>query len=162
MGLIRVVRGTARAPTEIASYDAALAAAGVHNYNLVTVSSVVPADARIEVVGTAPDLGPVGEGLTVVQGRATTADGPAVAGLGWATGPDGGIFYEAAGTDRAAVRAEVEEGLAAGKALREWTYVDGGLELAAADPSPSPDPAAADRYATAVVLAIYGESEPLC
>lgn len=156
MGLVRIVRGTAHAPTATSSYDAALAAAGVHNYNLVTVSSVVPADARVEVVGTAPDLGPVGEGLTVVQGRATTAEGPAVAGLGWATGPDGGIFYEAAGADRATVRAKVEDGLAAGKTLREWTYADAGLELAAAAPGPD------GEYATAVVLAVYGDSEPLC
>jgi arginine decarboxylase len=154
MGLIRVVRGTAHAPTEMASYDAALAAAGVHNYNLVTVSSVVPADARVERVGTAPDLGPVGERLTVVQGRATVAGGPAVAGLGWATGPDGGLFYEASGAERAAVRREIKAGLAAGKELREWSYTDGGLEVVGTD--------AGEGHATALVLAVYGESEPLC
>jgi arginine decarboxylase len=40
MGSIRIVRGTATGPTAMAAYDAALAAAGVHNYNLVSVSSV--------------------------------------------------------------------------------------------------------------------------
>jgi len=43
----------------MASYDAALAEAGVENYNLVSVSSVIiPAETRVEAVGTAPDLGP--------------------------------------------------------------------------------------------------------
>ncbi|PSP40313.1 pyruvoyl-dependent arginine decarboxylase, partial [Halobacteriales archaeon QH_10_70_21] len=73
MGTIRVVWGTATGPTAMASYDAALAAANVHDYNLVSVSSVIPADATVEVVGEAPDLGPAGERLTVVEGRATVA-----------------------------------------------------------------------------------------
>lgn len=158
MGVIRVVWGAASAPTELASYDAALAEADVHDYNLVTVSSVVPADAAIEVVGAAPDLGPAGERLTVVQGRATVPpEDPAraVAGIGWAREPDGpGIFYEASGTDPGSVRERVEEGLAAGKRLREWNFDDEGVRLVAADGD-------AEGYTTAVVLAVYGESTPL-
>ncbi|WP_254546054.1 pyruvoyl-dependent arginine decarboxylase [Halomarina pelagica] len=155
MGLIRVVRGTANAPTRMASYDAALAEAGIHNYNLVAVSSVIPTGAHVERVGTAPDLGPAGERLTVVEARATVESGTAVAGLAWATEADGrGIFYEAGGIDELEVRARLEEGLAAGKALRDWTFVDEGRELVAVD-------AASDGYATAVALAVYGESAPL-
>ena len=159
MGLIRVVWGTATAPTEMASYDAALAAANVHDYNLVTVSSVVPADADVEVVGTAPDLGPIGERLTVVQGRATVGPdeaGPAVAGLGWSLADEGtGIFYEASGTDRERVEDTIDEGLAAGRALRDWDWRDGGRHLVTAEQDDE------DGYATAVVLAVYGESTPL-
>lgn len=162
MGLIRVVWGTATAPTEMASYDAALAAANVHDYNLVTVSSVIPAAADVEAVGTAPDLGPVGERLTVVQGRATVGPdeaGPAVAGLGWSLADEGtGIFYEASGTDRECVEATVEQGLAAGRALRDWEWRDGGRQFAVADRD---DGDGEDAYATAVVLAVYGESTPL-
>lgn len=148
MGLIRVVWGAATAPTELSAYDAALAAANVHDYNLVTVSSVIPANATVEVVGTAPDLGPVGERLTVVQGRATagpldaaTGDadpvdaGPAIAGLGWSLASDGtGIFYEAAGTDRETVEQTIEDGLAAGRTLRDRDWHDGGRRLVAAEP----------------------------
>ena len=72
MNTIRVVHGVGEAATKMASYDAALADANVHNYNLVTVSSVIPSDATVEAVGTAPDLGPAGERLTVVEARATT------------------------------------------------------------------------------------------
>lgn len=160
MGVIRVVWGTATAPTAMASYDAALAEANVHNYNLVSVSSVVPADARIEVVGEAPDLGPDGQRLTVVESRSTvppepTAPDRAVAGLGWSRAPDGpGIFYEASGTDPDEVRERVETGLAAGRRLRGWDFGEDGRRFVetAVD---------GDDYTTAVVLAVYGESTPL-
>jgi len=108
MGVIRIVWGTASESTAMASYDAALADANVHNYNLVSVSSVIPANATVEAVGGAPDLGPAGERLTVVEGRATVAPGrsePAVASLGWDREPGGpGIFYETSGTDPKAVK----------------------------------------------------------
>ena len=155
MGTIRVVWGTATGPTELAAYDAALAAAGVHNYNLVTLSSVIPAGPELEVVGTAPDLGPPGEGLDVVQSAATAAPGErAAAGIGWARSEDGpGIFYEVDGTDPDTVRAEIREGLAAGRDLRDWTFVEEAVQVRAVAPE--------ERPATAVVLATYGESYPV-
>lgn len=164
MGVIRIVWGTAAGPTATASYDAALAEANVHDYNLVSVSSVVPADGTIEVVGTAPDLGPAGERLTVVEGRATVGPAPrdgaetpdtAAAALGWSREPGGpGLFYEAAGTDPEAVAERVETGLDAGRQLREWDFADDGRRVVTADVDP-------ERYTTAVVLAVYGESVPL-
>lgn len=168
---IRVVRGTATGPTATASYDAALAAAGVENYNLVTVSSVVPGNADVEVVGTAPDLGPAGNRLTVVQARATVEGrGVACAGLGWSREPSGpGIFYEVADVDsRAAdggavtaadalredVAARVRDGLAAGRDLRDWDF-EGERVLTETVTGE------ADAHATAVLLAVYGVSEPM-
>ncbi|WP_254840669.1 pyruvoyl-dependent arginine decarboxylase [Natronomonas marina] len=158
MGLIRVVWGTATGSTAMASYDAALAEANVHDYNLVSVSSVVPAAATVEAVGEAPDLGPAGERLTVVEGRATVGPdepGPAVASLGWSREPDGpGIFYEASGTDPEAVEARVEAGLAAGRKLRDWDFdVEGRRTVTAS--------ADDEAYTSAVVLAVYGESTPI-
>ncbi|ELY82692.1 pyruvoyl-dependent arginine decarboxylase [Natrinema pallidum DSM 3751] len=118
MSTIRVVWGSASAPTAMASYDAALAEAGVENYNLVSVSSVIPAGVDVEAVGTAPDLGPAGERLTVVEARATAAGpGRVSAALAWAQSVDDGpgLFYETAGeTDRDDVERRVREGLAAG------------------------------------------------
>jgi arginine decarboxylase len=155
---IRVVWGTGTAPTAMAAYDAALADAGVGNYNLVTVSSVVPAGATITAVGTAPDLGPVGERLTVVEARAAVppeSGEPACACLGWSTAADGrGVFYEASGTDRETVRTAVREGLAAGEALREWVFEARDERAVAAEPDPR-------AHTAAVVLAVYGRSEPL-
>lgn len=158
MDSIRVVWGTATASTAMGSYDGALAAAGIENYNLVRVSSVVPAGASVTAVGTAPDLGPAGERLTVVEGRATVAPeetGSACAGLGWALEESGrGIFYEASGTDPDAVRDAVRDGRRAGERLREWSFTTRDERLVASGTSD-------DEYATAVVVAVYGSSQPL-
>jgi len=157
MGRIRIVWGTAAGPTPMAAYDAALAAANVHNYNLVSVSSVIPADADLEVVGDAPDLGPAGERLTVVEGRAAAPPGHdrAVAALGWTREPDGpGLFYEASGSDPAVVEGELESGIEAGRELRDWGFDDGGRRTVVAEPDRT-------RHTAAVVLAVYGRSVPI-
>ncbi|WP_226004466.1 pyruvoyl-dependent arginine decarboxylase [Natrinema salinisoli] len=158
MSTIRVVWGTASAPTAMASYDAALAEAGIENYNLVSVSSVVPAETFVEAVGTAPDLGPAGERLTVVEARATTAGpGRVSAALAWAQSVDDGpgLFYETAGEmDSEAVERRVREGLAAGQELRDWEFGDPQVAVESRQ-------AESGLYTTAVVLAVYGDSEPI-
>ncbi|MFB6078968.1 MAG: pyruvoyl-dependent arginine decarboxylase [Halarchaeum sp.] len=157
MSTIRVVWGTGTGPTAMSAYDAALADANVHDYNLVTVSSVVPAAAAVEAVGTAPDLGPAGNRLTVVEAHANAA-GPRhlSAGLGWTREPDGpGLFYEVADeTDPEDVEARVRAGLDAGRELRDWAFDGEQVETTtvAAD---------SGEYASAVVVACYGESEPI-
>jgi arginine decarboxylase len=155
MSTIYVVTGAATAPTEMASYDAALAAANIHNYNLVAVSSVIPAHATVELAETAPDLGPAGNRLTVVEARATTGEtGTVSAGLGWTTGDGPGLFYEAAGTDPEAVESTVRAGLDAGRDLREWTFDDEEVVVTSAD-------ADGDGYTTVLTVAAYGQSEPI-
>ena len=180
MTTIHVAGGVGVADTAMASYDAALADANLHNYNLVAVSSVVPAEATVEAVAEAPALGPAGNRLTVVEarrtigpddevdfregGRAGAEDAEskraprrhpdAVAGLGWATGPGPGLFYEVTGEDPTDVRERIEAGLDAGSDLRDWELPDREtrVETVAAEPG---------RYATAVVIAAYGESKPI-
>lgn len=166
MSTIRVAWGTGTGPTEMSSYDAALADANLHNYNLVAVSSVIPADATVEEVDVAPDLGPAGERLTVVQARATcVGPGRVSAGLGWSTsegesddGADSGpgLFYEAADeTDPEEIAERVRTGLAAGRELRDWEFTDERIRTADVHAEPG-------TFATAVVVAAYGESEPIC
>ena len=159
MGTIRVVWGAATGQTAMASYDAALAGANVHDYNLVQVSSVIPAGASLEVADEAPGLGPAGQRLTVVQSRDTVApaaDRPAVAGIGWARSADRGpgIFYEAAGGTAAAVREEIEAGLDHGTSLRDWTVAERQTEVRATDDD-------AEAFTTQVVCAVYGDADPI-
>ena len=158
MSTIHVAGGVGVAPTEMAAYDAALADANLHNYNLITVSSVIPADAELVVVDEAPDLGPAGNTLTVVQGKIVVgpdSDAEQIAtGIGWATGPGPGLFYEAHGTDPEAVDREIRRGLAAGCELREWTITDRDVELSTVEPREG-------SYTAAVMLAAYGDSEPI-
>lgn len=157
MTTIRVAAGAATGPTRLASYDAALAEANLADYNLVRVSSVIPADAEVEVVDAVPDLGPPGSRLTVVEARATgTGPGHVTAGLAWDREPGGpGIFYEAAGeTDEADVKEQLRQGLAAGRRLRDWEFSGETVETNAVVAEPG-------VYTTAVVLAAYGEGEPI-
>lgn len=153
---IRVVWGTGTAPTAVASYDTALCDANVHEYNLAHVSSIVPPGATVDPAGTAPDLGPVGGRLWVVEARATT-DGPgrASAALGWATGANGGVFYEANGPmDGATARETVARGLATARSLRDGDLPDEAVRSVSVE-------APRNESATAVVLAAYGEAEPM-
>lgn len=154
---IRVVWGTGRGPTALAAYDAALAEAGVHDYNLVRLSSVIPEGPAIEEVGRAPDLGPAGEGLHVVEASATGHSGPQSAVLAWARSPAGpGVFYEAGSPAPVeTVREEALEGLAAGVELRERPYGEPETRTVTVDADD------VRGYAAAVALAAYGETEPL-
>jgi arginine decarboxylase len=159
MGIpIRVVAGTATGPTAVASYDAALADAGIHNYNLHTLSSVVPPDASVEVLEEAPDLGPAGGKLTVVQARATVeGTGRATAALGWTREDDRGpgVFYETGGEfDRTEARRRIRRGLEHAREIRSWDLDGSSVEVG----SVATDGAS---FATAVVVAAYGEAEPI-
>lgn len=155
---IRVVWGTGRGPTELAAYDAALAAANLHQYNLLRLSSVIPADATVIECGSAPDLGATGNGLYVVEAAGTVASGPVTAALAWTRGSDGaGIFYEAAGskppdpiTDKALT------GLQAGANRRSISAEQPQVQLATTELT-QPD----SGYASAVVVAVYGASRSL-
>lgn len=156
--MIRIVWGTGTGPTRLAAYDAALADANLHEYNLVELSSVIPAGATIEPQGVAPELGSIGDRLYVVEASATTADGPASAGIGWARRPDGsGIFYEAG--DEAppeTVSDRLQRGLAAGTELREGTFGEPSMQLTTIDVDGT-----GEGYGCAAVLAAVGNAEPL-
>jgi arginine decarboxylase len=152
--MIRIVWGTGTAGTQKASFDEALAAANVHQYNLRELSSVIPASVPVESSGTAPELGATGNALNVVLARQTSPpDTRAAAGLAWAQTDDGsGIFYEADGTDPASVRDRLSQGIEHGCALRD---IDADIETHIVTAGPT------EQYTTAAVLAVYGGSEPL-
>ena len=154
---IHVASGVGVGPTKLAAYDAALADSNLHNYNLVTVSSVIPETATVVPVDRAPDLGPAGNRLFVVQSEMISppgADKSIVAGLGWVTGEGPGLFYEASGHDKTIVQQTLEDGLQAGGELREWTFTDQSFEIRSIDPDPG-------QYTVVVCLAAYGDSEAM-
>lgn len=154
--MLRIVWGVGHAATAKASFDTALADAGIHQYNLRQLSSVIPAEVALELVGTAPDLGPTGQALDVVMARKTSPPGdPAAAGLAWVRGEDGaGIFYEVEDTNPETVRELLGAGIERGCYIRDLDYGDVETKVVTADSAP-------DEYTTAVVVATYGESEPL-
>jgi arginine decarboxylase len=154
--MIRVVWGTGRARTAKGSFDRALAAADIHDYNLRELSSVIPAGAAVEAVGSAPDLGATGNALDAVVARQTSPPGTrAAAGLAWARGDDGtGIFYEVGDHDPESVRELLRSGIETGCAIRDIDEPTPETRVTTAG-------AEADCYVTAVAVATDGESEAL-
>lgn len=152
--MIRLVWGDGVGPTEKAAFDAALADAGLHQYNLRRLSSVIPADVTVESSGTAPDLGPTGNVLDVVLAEQVSHPGArAAAGLAWARDDDGGVFYEVGDTEPETVAELLSAGIDRGTALRD---IHQPVETRVHTANPAPD-----RYTAAVVAAVYGESSPL-
>lgn len=158
MGTVRVVRTKGVGPTRIAAYDAALAAVDLHNYNLVPVSSIIPASASVETVDSLPDLGPAGHQLWVVEAKAVNSR-PVSAGLAWVKpSDDSGVIYEAAGpTNIETIRERLRCGLTRGLQLRSRDIETESLKSLTISARPEVD----EGYAAAVVLAVYGSGHPI-
>lgn len=150
---IDVVWGTGSARTELGAFDRALADAGLAEYNLVTLSSIVPAGATVrEVARLEPDRWPVGTIVAAVSavGTAPPDGDPVAAGLGWAIGETGGVFAEATATGAEECRERLEARLAD---LREHRPID-----AAAGTTRTVEHDG-ERATAAVVAAVYGPIE---
>ena len=106
---IVVSHGTGEGPTPLAAFDKALLGAGVENYNLIRLSSVIPPGVTIARNRFVSDPDEYGRRLYVVMAeqRAVEPGRGAYAGLGWLQEPgDGrGLFVECEGRSHAAVRA---------------------------------------------------------
>jgi arginine decarboxylase len=131
---IVVVSGVGRGPTTLAAFDSALHHAGISNFNLIKLSSVVPLgwDVR-EVEKYVPESDSWGAKLYVVLAEARTNRMPATigAGVGWYVGPDGkGLFVEHAsecdGLDEttmdALINSELEKTMRGLCATRGWRF----------------------------------------
>lgn len=126
---IHIASGTASGPTELAAFDSALYAAGIANYNLLTLSSVIPPNSHIiEHDDQIPHIdGKWGDRLYVVKAdyRASTPGVGAWAGIGWvideATGQ--GLFVEHEGENKEQVEWQIEHSL---RALMETRQIDFG------------------------------------
>jgi arginine decarboxylase len=147
---IELVWGRGDAGTPLSAFDAALAGAGIHNYNLVTYSSVVPPERSVVRTGRLDADYGVGApvGTVVAAAETTQANEPVAAGLGWVRAEEGGILMESTAGSAAAVRADLHEKLADAKAIRDWNW-RGDAELEVRDHT-------VDRTGAVVVAAVYG------
>lgn len=118
---INLSAGTGVGTTELASFDHALVNAGVANFNLVYLSSVLPPGSDVHVV-TEPSIpeGQWGDKLYVViaQKRTSQRNQEAWAGIGWMQDDKTkkGLLVEHEGHSENEVRADIENSL---KALAE-------------------------------------------
>ena len=104
---IEVASALATGATELAAFDNALLAAGVGNFNLIYLSSVIPPGSTINRVEKASVQGGWGDRLYCVmaQHRTSIAGQGVWAGIGWVQEPTfgQGLFAESHGHSEAEV-----------------------------------------------------------
>ena len=113
---IHVTVGTGCASTELAAFDRALFRAGIANFNLVRLSSVIPADSGIVITETGCYTAEGGWGdrlyLVLAESRTSVPNKSAWAGIGWVIDPSGqGLFVEFEGNSEKYVRESISHSL---------------------------------------------------
>jgi arginine decarboxylase len=135
---IRVSGGSGAGRTPLSAFDAALRAAGVENFNLVRLSSVIPPDAVVSAVAGGDQLrGEWGDRLYCVyaEQRATSPGEQAWAGIGWVYAQEegaGGLFVEHEGPSREFVTRSITDSLADLTAGRPQDFGPIQMQLASA------------------------------
>jgi len=144
---VRTGSGTGR--TALSAFDRALQGAGVADFNLITLSSVIPAGSRVRTVG-AELPGGHGDALFCVRAQAFAEEpGRTVwAGLGWCVDDTGaGLFVEHRADSEAELIGLIEASLGDMNADRGGNY--GPAQIATASARCISDPVCA------LVLAAY-------
>src|SRR4051812_34290613 len=115
--LIQIVSGVGTGPTKLSAFDAALHEAGVANFNLIPLSSILPPASKIEIPKEKPQkpIGNWGDKLYVVKAdtRIDTPNMEAWAGIGWVqdkkTGR--GLFVEHEAANEKTLRLDIKQSL---------------------------------------------------
>lgn len=131
---ISISTGIGEGPTPLAAFDCALLNAGVANYNLIPLSSVIPPASWIQRGPYDPPTNEYGDRLYLVMARqeARIPGEIAVAGLGWVQEPvsNCGLFVEIGGSQRQQVEEEIRATLACMVQGRPFRYGPVQTELA--------------------------------
>ncbi|MHA2233129.1 MAG: pyruvoyl-dependent arginine decarboxylase [Candidatus Hodarchaeales archaeon] len=124
--IISIVKGTGIGSTRKAAFDAALFIAGIHNFNLLELSSVIPPQTEI-IRKERADLLPLPGSMQPVVLAQFTSSEPGkhiAAGLGWRLAREGGIFVEVARCDsEEVVLRELEMGVQEIAGHRDWEWL---------------------------------------
>ncbi len=127
---IHIATGLGSGPTTLGAFDAALNDAGIANYNLLRLSSVIPPKTTlVHHDGAIPAEmmpGEWGDRLYVVMAeqRAAIPNTEAWAGIGWVQEQSSGkgLFVEHEGNSEKAVRTDIEQSLQALMATRNVDF----------------------------------------
>ena len=116
---IPILTSTGTGPTALAAFDAALLGAGIANYNLVRLSSVIPPATVVDADGGNPGVpfGSWGDRLYCVFARqdATVEGAEAWAGISWVQDPEtgAGLFVEHEAETEDRVRSDLAASISA-------------------------------------------------
>jgi arginine decarboxylase len=124
---IQLTKGVGTGPTELSAFDQALVKAGVANFNLIYLSSVLPPESEVHVLETpVPPEGGWGDRLYVVmaQMRTSRRNQEAWAGIGWIQDPitKHGLLVEHEGHSELEVREDIRSSLEALAANRNTEF----------------------------------------
>ncbi|MGZ6005132.1 MAG: pyruvoyl-dependent arginine decarboxylase [Candidatus Saccharimonadales bacterium] len=115
---IQVTKGIGEGPTELAAFDQALVKAGIANFNLIYLSSVLPPGSQ--VVPTDKPIRPAGDWgdrlyIVIAQKRTILRNQEVWAGIGWIQDKDSkqGLLVEHEGHSEIEVRSDIEHSLTA-------------------------------------------------
>lgn len=150
---IRISAGTGTGRTRLSAFDAALRDAGVADFNLIRLSSVIPPGSRVvEVPGAAQLKGAHGDALYCVyaDAYASTPGDQAWAGVAWSQRRDSthaGFFVEHHGNSELAVDRDLAASLDDLSQGRDGLYFPAGSMTTSAT--------CVDHPVAAVVVASY-------
>ena len=155
-GTIKVTKGTGEGPTELAAFDKALQDAGIANYNLIYLSSIIPPDYEPKREKPTPDPNKFGHKLYVViaSEKQSEVGKEAWAGIGWVMAEDnksGGLFVEHHGEREEEVRDLITKSLNSMKSNRKEKYGEIQYEIAGIKCESNP--------VCALVAAVYKSEE---
>ncbi|HXE10151.1 MAG TPA: pyruvoyl-dependent arginine decarboxylase [Verrucomicrobiae bacterium] len=153
---IQISEGIGIGPTELSAFDQALVRAGVANYNLIYLSSVLPPDSEVSYTGEPKHPGGNwGDRLYVVmaQKRVSVRNQEAWAGIGWIQDRKTrhGLLVEHEGHSEAEVRADIEHSLTALARNRDMQFGPQQMHVVGTK--------CTDLPACALVVAVF-EAEP--
>ncbi len=120
---IKIVWGKSEGETLISSFDKSLLKAGIHNFNLIYLSSIIPQKAVVTEVGTYKSNHKIGDILHVVISTISSdkAGAQITAGLGWVKTAEGGLLFESNGQfSPEKCSQEIEKGLTEMMSARGW------------------------------------------
>ena len=150
--IIKVTWGTGEGSTVKSAFDRALADAGIANYNIIRLSSVIPPGTEVILEKNKMNEAEHGHRLYAVVSESyqSIPGGKAVAGLGWVTSNNDrgmGIFVEQSGTDQNEVEDIIRKSIENMRSYRPEEHGDIKAKTAEA--------VCKDKIACALVVAMY-------
>lgn len=122
---IVIVKGIGEGSTSLSAFDDALTNAGVGDFNLLELSSVIPKEAVIEIKNKFDLDHAIGQIQPVVLSHTESDEtGKEIsAGLGWTTAEEGGVFIEISGCfgEKSCIE-KIESSLKDMIARRSWKW----------------------------------------
>lgn len=124
--IITITSGVGSGDTSLAAFDAALWEAGIANYNLIKLSSIIPKGSIVKT-GQLKHNGKDGFGyklyVVLSEKRENEKGKEAWAGIGWVQAKDGrGLFVEHEGAQKKEVVRQINETLANMMEYRQETF----------------------------------------